>query len=125
MAFRVEIAPRAFEDLDSIVAYIKDTSGVSFAERWFNGIMNDMTSLQEMPARCPLAFDPVQFGQEIRVLVHGLGKQTCKIYYAIDSRTPSSGVVLVFHVRPWARKHLGDQEIRDLIDGGRNPQEPH
>jgi hypothetical protein len=36
MAFRVEIAPQAFEDLDNISAYIRQRGSFESAERWFN-----------------------------------------------------------------------------------------
>lgn len=39
MAFRVEISPQAFEDLDRISAYIRHRGSFESAERWFNGIM--------------------------------------------------------------------------------------
>jgi plasmid stabilization system protein ParE len=39
MAFRVEISPQAFEDLDSISAYIRHRGSFESAERWFNGIV--------------------------------------------------------------------------------------
>jgi plasmid stabilization system protein ParE len=39
MAFRVEISPRAFEDLDRISAYIRHRGSFESAERWFNGIV--------------------------------------------------------------------------------------
>ena len=37
MAFSVEIAPQAFDDLDSISDYIQGDSSFAVAERWFNG----------------------------------------------------------------------------------------
>lgn len=39
MAFRVEIEPQAFEDLDFIAEYIKKKSSLTVGERWFNGMI--------------------------------------------------------------------------------------
>jgi plasmid stabilization system protein ParE len=55
MAFRVEIAPQAFEDLDSIADYIRERSSFAVAEKWFNGIIDDIASL-----RRPVSGDELQ-----------------------------------------------------------------
>ncbi|MBS1826396.1 MAG: type II toxin-antitoxin system RelE/ParE family toxin [Acidobacteria bacterium] len=55
MAFRVEITPQAFDDLDSIAGSVRQHSSFAIAEKWFNGIIDDIGSLKEMPARCPVA----------------------------------------------------------------------
>ena len=119
MAFRVEIASQAFDDIDSIAGYIKENSSFAVAERWFNGIIGDIASLKEMPARCPVAPETEELGQEVRILFHGPRKRTYKIYCAIDYETPSTGKVRVFHVRHWARKPLSEDELQDLIDASR------
>jgi plasmid stabilization system protein ParE len=43
MAFRVEISPRAFADLDAIAGYIKELGSFDQARKWFNA------------CRCPIA----------------------------------------------------------------------
>ena len=58
MAFHVEIQPQAFDDLDSIAEYIKARSSFSTAEKWFNGIMGEIATLEQMPERCPIAPEP-------------------------------------------------------------------
>jgi len=49
MAFRVEIEPQAFEDLDEIADWIKAGSSFETAERWFNGMIAAIATLREMP----------------------------------------------------------------------------
>src|SRR6266542_6429707 len=51
MAFRVEIEPQSFDDLDSIAEYMKNKISFSVAERWFNGVIDDIASLKEMPSQ--------------------------------------------------------------------------
>ena len=116
MAFRVEIEPQAFDDLNSIADYIKASSSFAVAETWFNAVIDDIASLKEMPARCPVAPESEDLGQEVRILLHGRRKRTYRIYYTIDYETPSTGRVRVFHVRHWAREPLGEDEIQELID---------
>ena len=45
MAFRVEISPQAFEDLDIISAYIRRRASFESAERWFNGVIAAIRTL--------------------------------------------------------------------------------
>jgi plasmid stabilization system protein ParE len=116
MAFRVEITPQAFDDLDSIADYIREHSSFAVAEKWFNGIIDDIASLKDMPARCPVAPESEDIGEEVRLLLHGRKNRTYKIYYAINHETPSSGTVQVFHVRHWARKPVSEDELQNLID---------
>ena len=116
MAFRVEIEPQAFDDLNSIADYIKASSSFAVAETWFNGVIDDIASLKEMPARCSVAPESEDLGQEVRILLHGRRKRTYRIYYTIDYETPSTGRVRVFHVRHWAREPLSEDELQELID---------
>jgi|ERR1039457_587411 plasmid stabilization system protein ParE len=71
MAFRVEVSPQAFEDLDSISAYIRDRGSFESAERWFNGIMAAIKTLRDAPQRCPLAEESRQLQAEVRLLLYG------------------------------------------------------
>ena len=82
MAFRVEIEPQAFEDLNSIADYIKTRSRFSVAERWFNGVMDAIGSLRDMPGRCPIATESQDLHEEIRLLLHGKKNRAYKIYFA-------------------------------------------
>jgi hypothetical protein len=45
MAFRVEIAPRAFNDLDGIADYIKRSGSLVQAEERFNGMIEAIRTL--------------------------------------------------------------------------------
>lgn len=116
MAFRVEIAPRALRDLDEIAEYIKRGGGFGQAEEWFNGMIDAIRTLEEMPARCPIADESYELGQEVRLLLHGKRSRKYRVYYAIRHDAPSAGAVLVFHVRHWARKSLSGSQLRKLIN---------
>lgn len=113
MALRVEIQPQAYDDLDSIADYIKARSSFSTAEKWFNGIMDDIASLKEMPERCAIAPESVDLDGEVRVLLHGSRNRTCKIYFSVDQ---SASSVWVFHIRHYARRPISAEELEDLMD---------
>ena len=116
MAFRVEIAPRAFQDLDEIAGYIKERGSFGQAQNWFNGMIGAIASLREMPGRWPVAGESVELGQEVRLLLHGKRNRMYKVYYAIHQSSRSTGAVRVFHVRHWARKSLSTDELQELRD---------
>jgi plasmid stabilization system protein ParE len=101
MAFRVEVAPQAFQDLDQIANYIKARGSFEISERWFNGIIGAIHSLSENPERCPKATESGLLGTELRLLLFGGRNRVYKIYFAIHQRTKT---VRVFHVRHWARR---------------------
>ena len=113
MAFRVEISPQAFEDLDGISAYIRHRGSSESAERWFNGIMAAMKTLRDAPQRCPLAEESRKLQAEVRFLLYGRRNRRHKIYFAVHKET---GTIRVFHVRHWARKPADTGELDDLMD---------
>jgi plasmid stabilization system protein ParE len=115
MAFRVELSPRAFQDLDEIAQYIRQTSSFEQAEKWFSGIMAAIRSLEEMPNRCPVADESEELGEEVRLLLHGTRNRRYKVYYSVQQKTRSAGTVRVFHVRHWARRSLNPDQLRDLM----------
>lgn len=79
-------------------------------------MIDDIASLKEMPARCRIAPESEDIGQEVRLLLRGRSNRTYKIYYTIDYETPSTGTVRVFHVRHGARKPVSEDELQDLMD---------
>lgn len=91
MAFEVLITDEALADLDSVAGFMKRKANVVTAQRLLASIIASIETLQEMPARCPVAAEAEELGYEVRILLHGRGKQTYKIYYSIDSETPFTG----------------------------------
>jgi plasmid stabilization system protein ParE len=112
MAFRVEVAPRAFNDLDEIAGYIKRRGSFRRAEEWFNGISATIQTLEDMPGRSPVAYESEDLGVEVRVLLYGHRYRKYKVYYSIQDERLSRGPVRVFHVRHWARKRLTSAEVQ-------------
>lgn len=76
MAFRVEIEPQAFDDLDQMADWIKAGSSFEIAQKWFNGMIAAIATLREMPARCSLAPEAEELGHEVRLLLHGRRHRT-------------------------------------------------
>lgn len=115
MAFRVEVAPQALDDLDGISDHLTLAAGFAVAQRWFNGMMDAIRTLEQFPARCPVAPESRALGREVRVLLHGRKGRAYKIFYEVWPEGPEEGVVRVFHVRHWARKPLLKDDLADLL----------
>jgi plasmid stabilization system protein ParE len=115
MAFRVEIAPRAFQDLDEIAGYIERQASFEQAEEWFNGMIAALGTLEELPHRCPIAPESRAIGQEVWVLLHGKRNHRYRVFYSIRQKTPATGNVRIFHIRHWARNRLNADELRELV----------
>jgi plasmid stabilization system protein ParE len=75
MAFRVDISPRAFNDLDEIARYIKQQASSEQAEEWFNGMIAAIQTLEDLPHRCRVADESEELGQEVRLLLYGKRKR--------------------------------------------------
>ena len=73
-------------------------------------------TLQELPARRPLAEESEELGQEVRLLLHGRRNRAYKIYFTIHYDTRQTGTVQVFHIRHWARKGVTAEELRELMN---------
>ena len=111
MAFRVEVSPRAFADLDGFTEYIKRHGNKERAEKWFREMIGAVASLEEMPWRHPVAEESADVGQEVRVLHFGRRNRMYKVYFSVESKGQSSGTVRVLHVRHWARGKPGAEEL--------------
>ena len=116
MAFEVLITDKAFADLDAIMGFITGEASIDIARKWFAAILGAIETLGEMPARCPLAPEAEELGEEIRLLLHGKKNRAYKIYFKLHHTVESSGSVRVFHVRHWARKPLTREELEELMD---------
>ena len=103
MAFRVEIAPRAFADLDTIAACIKERGSHESARRWFNGIVGAIGAPGNMPSRFPVAEESEELGQQVHLLVHGRHNRTYKVYYSIHPRDTDGS--------PFSRPPLGSERF--------------
>jgi len=114
MAFRVEVSPRAFRDLDEIAGFIETHGSFQQAEEWFNGIMAAIRTLEMMPDRCRVADVSSELGQEVRMLLYGK-RRLYRVYYSVQHRTRTTGTVRVFHVRHWARESLDARQLGTMI----------
>lgn len=116
MAFRVEVSPRAFADLDAIAGYIAQHGSFERAQKWFNEIIDALASLKDMPRRCPVAGESEELACEVRFLLCGRRNHMYKVFFSVHGKTRVSGTVQVLHVRHWAQRGLTAHELEELLE---------
>lgn len=94
--YTVVIQPPAEAEAEEAYLFIRADSPNN-AARWFNGLIDKVQSLKQMPERCRLVPESEAFGQEIRQLLYG----AYRILFVIRGN-----VVHVLHIRHGARKYL-------------------
>jgi plasmid stabilization system protein ParE len=110
MTFRVILTPRAAADADEAAAYIKRFSPER-AARWFDGLMQAVLSLDEMPHRCPQAPEAEILGSDIRQLLYGKRGGVYRIVFRIYGAESTGPVVRVLAVRHSARRPLQAEDV--------------
>jgi len=103
MTYRVIIQPTAEAELDAAYRRIRARASAA-AARWFNGIVEAINTLQEFPARCPLAPENGHFAEEIRQLLYGRRRDRYRILFTIGEET-----VHVLHIRHGAQRYLHEE----------------
>jgi plasmid stabilization system protein ParE len=100
MTFRVIIQPRAEHDIEVAAGWILDQSGsAAVALRWARGIRASISELKTSPLRCPIAPDSDEYGEDVRVLLHGSRRGQYRVLFIVQGST-----VHVLTVRHSARQ---------------------
>lgn len=97
MKYRVIIEDRAAADIEAHALWILEQGSPLGAERWVDAIENAISSLAQMPERCPIAPEAETFQRPIRELLIG----SHRVLFLVDRRT-----VHILHVRHAARRGL-------------------
>jgi len=104
MSYQVIIQPRAEADISAAYAY-RAAQAPQAAARWFAGLIEAVYTLEQLPARCPLAPENGHFPEEIRQLLYGTRRDVFRILFTIQGDT-----VHVLHVRHGAQRYLHEEE---------------
>jgi plasmid stabilization system protein ParE len=97
MTYRVIVPPGAEAEIANAVTWIAEHSPLA-ASRWLESIRQAISTLSEMPARCPIAGD--DFGSEVivRQLFYGRRRNRYRILFTVKGDT-----VQILRVRHGAR----------------------
>lgn len=97
--------PRAAEDAERIYRRIVQSAPVA-GQDWYNGLIDTVYSLAELPERCEIVERWTKSGHTVRKLLYGRKPHTYRIYFDIAETT-----VRVLHIRHGARR---EPRSRDL-----------
>ncbi len=103
MAYRVDIHPPALIDAEQ--AFLEMLRfAPRRADRWMQGLIEAIQSLEEMPMQCPLAPEAEFFQQELRQLIYGKRANASRILFTVQEDT-----VHVLHIRHAYQKPLASE----------------
>jgi len=87
MTYRVEVTDQAEAEAEEAYLWILERAPEA-AARWWNGLEEAILSLEEMPARCPLAPENDELEEEIRELLYGKRQHRYRILFTIRGQGP-------------------------------------
>ncbi|MGH9560010.1 MAG: type II toxin-antitoxin system RelE/ParE family toxin [Terracidiphilus sp.] len=71
MEYSVEITDAALADAENYVRFLQgERQAPLAAERWWNGLLDAIFSLEMMPGRCPVIPEQRHFARELRHLIY-------------------------------------------------------
>jgi plasmid stabilization system protein ParE len=76
------------------------------AAAWFNGLVDAIEGLSELPTRWPVAPESRNFKETIRQLLYGTAPHIYRVLYVVRAN-----IVFVLHVRHGARHTLRSDEV--------------
>ena len=101
MEFRVDIAPRAQQDLDRIYDWVVSNAPIA-GQRWFERFENSILSLSNFPNRCPVEPKLSSHRLTIRKLLFGTTGHKYRVYFTVRAE-----VVTILYVRHGSRRSRG------------------
>lgn len=101
MAYHVEVTLQAQAEALEIFVWKGEHHSVEIAAEWYNGIMQALYSLDEMPRRCALALENEDFPDEIRQLLFGKRGDTYRVLFTVRGDR-----VHILHIRHGAMERI-------------------
>ncbi len=113
MAYRVDISLPALADAEEAYLWLKERSPER-AGHWYEGLLETIFSLENLPTRCPLAPESKDLGKEVRQLLYGKRGRVYRILFGI-TRDDQAGedVVRIFRVWHSARARAEASDIEE------------
>ncbi|MBE9082840.1 type II toxin-antitoxin system RelE/ParE family toxin [Tolypothrix sp. LEGE 11397] len=106
MIFQVNVSPPAIADIENIYLWLKAQNS-TFADQWFNELTQAIDSLEQLPARCPLAPESQELDREVRQLLCRTSKKMIvRILFGI-----AGSQVSVYRVRHTSQQYLSKEDF--------------
>jgi plasmid stabilization system protein ParE len=92
LEYSVEITEAALADAENYVRFLQeDRQQPLAAERWWNGLLDAILSLETMPGRCSVIPEQKHFARELRHLIYA----SHRIIFSINGNLVT--VVRIYH----------------------------
>lgn len=104
MAYLVKLMPRAKRDLRLVFDYVHASESPA-ASRWYQGLEQEILSLEETPNRCPTAPE----SSNLRHLLYGRNPHVYRVIYRVLEEKKQ---VHVLHIRHGARRRFRSPDLR-------------
>jgi plasmid stabilization system protein ParE len=105
LAFRVDITEAALADAEDFVEYVRrekrDTVG---AERWWNGLLDALFSLEQWPGRGSLLVEASLRTRGLRQILY----QSHRIVFKLDDQRETVRVLRIYHS---SRRKLRQRDV--------------
>jgi len=105
MVFQVEITPIAEAQIEDAYKWYRERNP-EFADRWFRGLMNAISTLQDKPRRCVLAIEHEIFSEEVRQLLYGKSRNIYRVLFTIRDHK-----VNILYIRHAAQAPMTEDEL--------------
>ena len=105
MTYRVEVTRHAQTEALETFVWKSEHQSVETAVEWYNGIMQALYSLEDMPGRYALAPEDEDFKDEIRQFLYGKRRNCYRVLFTIRRET-----VYILHIRHSAMERLKPDE---------------
>lgn len=106
MAYRVELSPSAFDDVDAVVSYISVDSADN-AHRWRTRLFSKIAGVGLLPRGCSLAPEDEFCAMEVRQFLFGR-------YRILFTIRDEDSLVYVLTVRHGSRRLMSGDEIDNI-----------
>jgi plasmid stabilization system protein ParE len=103
LAFQVEITEAALADAEKFVEYVRrEKRDAAGAERWWNGLLDALFSLEQRPGRGSLVAEAALRARGLRQLLY----QSHRIVFELDEQRGVVRVLRIYHAsRRGLRRH--------------------
>jgi plasmid stabilization system protein ParE len=99
MTYSVIIEPSALDELDQAYQWLAAQTPQHSVE-WYNGMLDAIDSLEENPARCPVAPESKNPAEPVRQLLYGSKRHAYRVLFIIRGK-----IVLVVAILHAAREN--------------------
>lgn len=82
--FCIRITQKAEEDVAHVLAWFRDQQAEAAGTKWYAQLQAVFEKLEEMPDRCGLVAEASDLGRDVREILLGKRRGTCRVLFEIS-----------------------------------------